>query len=249
MNASPDLHAQIGAFPPLHPELDSGRNSPIAGVLLTNADLDHIYGLPLLRESPAVAIHASAAVRESVERSGIAQLLGAFSHVTWHEAPGQLEPLRTPDGRATAIDYRFIPLPGGPPRFQEKSAHATGHSGAFWFEDANSGGRLLVAPDVAAIPPELLRAISEADIILFDGTFWTSDELRHYRPDARSAEEMGHLPIRDGSLPILRAAPARHKAYVHINNTNPILSPDSSERFAVEEAGVAVAFDGMEFHL
>jgi len=36
---------------------------------------------------------------------------------------------------------------------------------------------------------------------------------------------------------------------VHINNTNPILSPGSSERAAVEAAGMVVGDDAMEFEL
>src|SRR5882762_6885728 len=45
LNASPDLRAQIEAFPPLHPPTDRTRGSPIQAVLLTNADLDHTLGV------------------------------------------------------------------------------------------------------------------------------------------------------------------------------------------------------------
>ena len=50
INASPDLRAQIEAAPGLRPKAGGGRNSGIAGVMITNPDLDHILGLPLLRE-------------------------------------------------------------------------------------------------------------------------------------------------------------------------------------------------------
>src|SRR5580700_2857901 len=50
LNVSGDLRAQIEAFPSLHPDPASLRNSPIQGVLLTNADLDHVLGLFSLRE-------------------------------------------------------------------------------------------------------------------------------------------------------------------------------------------------------
>jgi len=249
INVSPDLRGQIEAFPALHARPDMGRNSPIEGVFLTNADLDHTYGLPLLRESPALAIHAPAAVRESLQASGIDGLLSAFCRTTWHEPPREFAPLMTGDGRASGLRYRFIPLPGGPPRFLKKSAYAEGHSGAYVIADLHSGARLLAAPDVAAITPELAQALAEADIVLFDGTFWTSDEMLYSRPDARSAEEMGHLPIRSGSLEALRASPARYKAYLHINNTNPMLSLAGPERTEVETAGIIVGYDGLEFTL
>src|SRR5438045_461577 len=38
LNASPDLRQQIEAFPALHPR--AVRDSPIAGAVLTNGDLD-----------------------------------------------------------------------------------------------------------------------------------------------------------------------------------------------------------------
>ena len=57
---------------------------------------------------------------------------------------------------------------------------------------------------------------------------------------------MNHLPISDGSLDFLRQSPARRKIYTHINNTNPIFMPGSSERMQVEDAGIEVARDGLE---
>ena len=42
---------------------------------------------------------------------------------------------------------------------------------------------------------------------------------------------------------------ARHRIYIHINNTNPIFLRGSPERAEVETAGIAVGKDGMEFEL
>jgi len=238
VNASPDLGAQMNASPALHP--GEKRESKIAGVLLTNADLDHVLGLALLREGPRLSIHATQAVRESLRASGIAGMLETYCGVDWREPEGRL------DGGLLA---RTIHLQGGPPPYQKQSSYTSGHSVAYHITDAHSGGRLLIAPDVGAMTPELLEAMREADCILFDGTFWTGDELRRIREGARTAEAMGHLPIRDGSLETLRAMPARHKVYFHINNTNPILDPHSAERVAVESAGMRIGRDGMEFDL
>ena len=85
--------------------------------------------------------------------------------------------------------------------------------------------------------------------ILFDGTFWSDHELVAVRPGARSARQMNHLPISDGSLDFLRQSPARRKIYTHINNTNPILMPGSPERAKLEQAGIEIARDGLEIVL
>src|ERR1700733_12299407 len=55
LNASPDLRLQIEATPVLHPR-DTGRDSPIAGVLLTSGDIDQIAGLLLLGQVDPVAV-------------------------------------------------------------------------------------------------------------------------------------------------------------------------------------------------
>jgi pyrroloquinoline quinone biosynthesis protein B len=127
--------------------------------------------------------------------------------------------------------------------------HATGHSVAYQIEDRKTGARLLAAPDVSAITPALAEALVNSDIVLFDGTFWSGNELSRVREGARTAEEMGHLPIREGSLEALRRLPAKYKVYFHINNTNPILEPESAERAEIEGAGMIVGYDGWEIDL
>jgi len=249
INASPDLGAQINGFPALHPRAPQLRQSRIAGVLLTNGDLDHVLGLLSLREEAGLGVHATAAVRETMRAAGIEGLLTAFCTVGWSEPDGQVAELLSADGTASGLMARAIFLPGTPPPFMKESAHATGHSVAYEIEDMKSGARLLVAPDVSAITPELAEALTASDIVLFDGTFWSSGELQQVRDRARTAEEMGHLPINGGSLDPLRESPAVLKAYFHINNTNPILAPGSRERAEVEVAGVIVGYDGLEFEL
>ena len=105
---------------------------------------------------------------------------------------------------------------------------------------------MLVAPAVGELTDELRDAANGSSVVLFDGTFWSDEELRDFRPRARTAREMNHLPIREESLDFLRDLKAQRKIYVHINNTNPILMPGSSERMQVEEAGIEIAHDGLE---
>src|SRR3954470_10672204 len=55
LNASPEVRAQIESFTGLHPR--AKRHSPIAGIVLTNGDLDHCLGLLSLRESYRLALY------------------------------------------------------------------------------------------------------------------------------------------------------------------------------------------------
>ena len=227
VNASPDLPRQIESAPALQPQPGSLRNSPIAGVLLTNADLDHTLGLLLLRQQQTpVLVYASDATRSALD--WLQLLLHPFGGSTWRTASGDFNSL------SNGLAFRAIEL------------HK---SNAFQLRDEVSGRAALVAPVVGEVTAELRDAVNTSDVILFDGTFWNDDELRAVRRDARSAREMNHLPISDSSLALLRHSPAHRKIYMHINNTNPILMPGSRERALVQQAGIEIACDGLEIIL
>jgi len=264
INASPDLAAQIEANTELQPTSRSPRNSPIAGVLLTNADLDHLLGLFSMREGGPLNIHATRATRMAASGApGVAAILDVFCGTVWHEPPTvEFAPITAGQDGASDLMYRAIKLPGGPPAFARETAGSGvpallpadgfgegAHSVAYQIKDRRTGGRLLVAPDVGGVTDELLEAIGDSDVVLFDGTFWSADELSAIKSNAPEAGQMGHVTIRDCSINLLRKAAARHKVYIHINNTNPILAADSPERAAVGAAGITVGSDGLEFNL
>jgi pyrroloquinoline quinone biosynthesis protein B len=251
VNASPDLPAQIQDFPDLQPRPDSLRNSPLTDVLLTNSDLDHVLGLFSLREGGRLNIHATAAVRDTLAGClGLETVLNTFCGSNWHEPPlADFQRLSPDPAPAPSLLYRAIELPGHPPPFAKSATHAGIQSVAYQFLDPQTGGRLLVAPDVAAVNQGLLEALATSDAVLFDGTFWSADELGGVKPNAPKAAEMGHVTIRDCSLELLGKLAARTKIYIHINNTNPVLAPHSPERATVEAAGITVGEDGFEFEL
>jgi len=224
INASPDLPRQIEIMPQLQPRCDSSRNSPIAGVLLTNSDVDHALGLLLLRqrETP-LAVYAAEETRAAL--AWIDSALARFCGIDWRKTSTDFQPL------AASIIFRAIEL--------HKSV-------AFQFRDGVSGRTVLFAPSVGKLSQELRDTIHASDVVVFDGTFWKNGELGVVRPGARTAREMNHLPISDGSLDSLRQSPARRKIYTHINNTNPILMPNSLEHAQVRQAGIEIARDGLE---
>jgi pyrroloquinoline quinone biosynthesis protein B len=227
INASPDLPRQIESMPKLHPGRDSPRNTPIAGVLLTNADIDHALGLLLLREQQRpLVVYAADETRSALR--WIDSVLARFSGIEWRTITAEFQSL------SGSIGFRAIELP---------------RSVAFQFRDDTSGATALFAPSVGELTEELRDAVHASDVVLFDGTFWSDKELAAVRPGARSAPEMNHLPISNGSLDFLRQSPARRKIYTHINNTNPILMPGTRERAQVEQAGIEIARDGLEIVL
>ncbi len=253
LNASPDIRAQIEAFAPLRPALEKVRNSPVEAVLLTNADLDHTLGLILLREGEKLRIHATPRVRESLA-NGMAfeSLLNSFCGVEWITPPVEPEPLMRRDDSASGLLYEAIPLTGKAPRFvRSKSEISDGNCVGYRITDSSTGGRLVFLPEVSRLDEDLARKLPECDALLFDGTFWSENEMRDCGAGTLAAADMGHAPVSGptGSLNTLAKLKIKHKIYTHINNTNPMLIEDSAERAAVTGGGCTVGYDGMEVNI
>jgi len=243
-NASPDIRTQIADAPALHPT--TTRSSPIAAVLLTDAEIDHTLGLLLLREAGAVEVHATAAVHDTLCRgTGVLSTLEAFARVTWREVmPG------TDVKLDDALTYRAFAVPTDKtPRFRTGGGDAA--VVGYRITDRRTGGALVYLPGVQRLTPAVHAELDDCSCLLIDGTCWRDDELVRLGVAAKTAHAMGHLAIDgpDGSLRQLADLPIDRQIYVHINNTNPILLEDSPQRRAVEARGVEVAEDGLEVQL
>jgi pyrroloquinoline quinone biosynthesis protein B len=140
-------------------------------------------------------------------------------------------------------------VPAGPPRFT--SSDHPGHTVGLLIRDEATNGICGFVPGCGGLDETLLGLLGQADLVLFDGTFWKDDELIALGIGERTAREMDHLPVSgpDGSLERLASLGSAHRIYTHINNTNPMLIEDSPERLLVERRGLAVGADGMRFTL
>lgn len=252
LNASPDIRFQIESFVPLLPP-GTVRGTPIQGILVTNADLDHTLGLLLLREGGRLPVHATSSVQRALDEGlHLTEVLDCYGGVEWRRPPASLAPLVCADGTSSGLSYAAFAVPGKLPRYWEGRASPSGEDAVgYRFVDESTGGRLVYVPGLAARDQDVLTRLQDADALLLDGTFWSDDEMRIVGAGKVSAREMGHLPVgsADGSLSALASLPAARKIYVHINNTNPMLREDSPERRAVEKAGAEVGWDGLEFTL
>lgn len=254
LGASPDLRYQIEAFPELHPR-GAGRNSPLAGVVLTGADLDHTLGLLLLREWQRLHVYSTGTVQDVLLSSNtIFRLLERMpDQIRWHSAaPDASFELTAPDGVRSGLMARLLALPGGLPAYAPPSAGVPPEDAVTaLFLTAPSGARMAYLPGLPDVSAALLAELQGCDAILVDGTFWTDDELVRVEGFGRLARDIGHLPVSGdgGSLQRLADLAGGRRIYVHINNTNPMLDEDSTEHALVRERGWEIAFDGMELNL
>jgi pyrroloquinoline quinone biosynthesis protein B len=237
VNASPDVGRQIEQF--LRPRLaeSHGRDEPLRRIFLTNADLDHTLGVLQLREGRRLRVTAPAAVRRSLDRGlRMTQVLDAYAGLEWRDAE---EEWRAVDD--SGLEVRVVPLAGGgSPRYDGERAPGPHAVGYVFRNGAATAG---IFPDVAVLDDALQAELEACDRVWFDGTFWNADELVRLGFSTRDAAAMGHVPMRE-SLPVLARLGPDRAAYLHINNTNPVLRPESAERTAVDAARVRIADDG-----
>jgi pyrroloquinoline quinone biosynthesis protein B len=246
LNASPDIREQIARSPELQPKAE-GRHSPIAAVLLTNGDVDHVAGLLSLRERQAFTVHATGPILEALAANPIFHVLDrSIVRFTELAAGETLEPL--PGLRVTPF-----PVPGKVPLYREGETVEIGiESGeTIGLEIAGAGRRVLYVPGCAHVTPRLAGRIAGADVLFFDGTCYHDDEMVRLGLSQKTSTRMGHLAMAGpgGSVTSLAKVPVGRRVFVHVNNTNPVLVEGSPERRAVEEAGWEIGWDGLRITL
>jgi pyrroloquinoline quinone biosynthesis protein B len=251
-NASPDLHHQIAANPVLHP-VDGVRDSPIAGALLVDGQIDHALGLLLLREhrEPLEVWTTKSVFGDLTSGLPILSVLKHYCGVNWHMVATDGTPFGIP--ALPGVDVIVMAVDGKPgPYSSHRQNPRIGDNVALVCRDLESKRQLFYAPGLARITPPIFLAMQSSHCVLVDGTFWRDDEMISAGVSAKRAEELGHLPQSGpgGMIETLaRLRVGARRILIHINNTNPILDEDSLERAELHRAGIEVAFDGMEIRL
>ncbi|HEV7337339.1 MAG TPA: pyrroloquinoline quinone biosynthesis protein PqqB [Bosea sp. (in: a-proteobacteria)] len=242
LNASPDLGSQIRATPALWPRGE--RHSPIGAVILSSAEIDHVTGLLSLRERHGFDLVALPPVLDAIAANPIFAAVPARRVAASASAPITL---------AGGLVAELFPVPGKAPLYlEDQDPKLESEAGETAGVRISGGGRSIVyIPGCAALSDDLRASVDGADLLFFDGTLFTDDEMIRAGVGQKTGRRMGHMPIagEDGSLAWLAGLPVARKVYIHLNNTNPALIAGSPERLMIEAAGVAVAHDGMEIEL
>ena len=243
VNASPDLRQPLETLD--QRGLGGVRAQPIAGVLLTDAEIDHTAGLLLLRESATpLRVYGDAGVERALSDGyPVLPMLQRYCGAEWQP----LEPGRTLPLDGSSLEVESFAAGGDAPRYLDGELEATG----FVFRDRATGGVVTYVPGLARLDDGVVARFAASDLVLVDGTFWRHDELARLGISDRTAADMGHVPLSGpgGTLEVLAGLERPRTVLIHINNTNPILLEDSPEREEVVRAGVEVAYDGLEVEL
>ena len=253
LGASPDLRAQITDCQDLHPR--SLRDSPVAGVVLASADLDHVLGLLLLRELQPLSVYGTASVLKVLrESNSMFRMLNRVpGQVNWNcIMSSQPFRLRLASGEDAGILCEAIPLAGHYPAYvQNGGGLSLQESVIGLILTSDSGHSVAYFPNASEIEEEVLARLQSVDLLLFDGTFWSDDELVSLQVGGQTARNMGHIPVAgdEGSLQRLCSLTGTRKFYIHINNTNPMLNEAGPQYREIRDAGWELAEDGWQAQL
>ncbi len=245
LNASPDLRQQIIASPCLHPR-GAKRQSPIKAVFVTNADVDHLAGLLTLREQQGFMLFGS--------RATLAQASGGiFGVLNSDLVDTRVAELDAHTDTGLGLWVKPFAVPGKVPLYLEGAEVEIGAETetTVGLEIGDGAKSFFYVPGCAEINQGVLKRLSGAELLFFDGTTFTDGEMVDLGLSKKTAWRMGHVAMSGdkGSLNVFAPCGIRRKIYVHINNTNPVLIEDSPQRSEAVRAGWDIAYDGMEVSL
>ena len=242
LNASPDIRQQLAQTPALHPT--GLRQMPLSSVLVTNGDIDHVAGLLTLREMQPFTLFATAGIHEVLSANPIFDALNA--RVVTRDTIA----LDTPFALTTTMTATLFSVPGKVPLYMEGDEVQTDlmSDQTVGVKLEGAGTTAFYIPGCALVNDDLRQRLDGADMVFFDGTLWRDDEMVRAGLGQKTGARMGHMSMNGdaGSISAFVGMDIRRKYYVHMNNTNPVLRPDSDERARAEAAGWIIAQDGME---
>lgn len=245
VNASPDIRDQVNRTDTFH-DVDEPRGTTIEEILLTDAEIDHASGLLFVREADSLNLRTTESVRHHLhEEFNLLPTLDAFTDCRWRELVLD-EPFEPLDG----LRVDPFPVAGSPPSYSSQDP-SLGDTIGLELTSPSEDEHVLYLPALAELTDDLKERVRHGDLVLLDGSFWSDDEMGSVDEPDRRASDMGHLPVGgdSGSLEQFRKLNDTRKVYVHVNNTNPMLHPESEERRRVEEAGFTVGRDDMIFEV
>ncbi len=250
INASPDIRAQLEAFPAIQPK-HGLRDTGIKAVLLIDSQIDHTTGLLMLREGKPLDIYCTEMVKQDLTTGfPIFNMLSHYCTVNHHPVPI--------DGGSFTIpaiaDLRFYTQSlksKAPPYSPHRHDPHDGDNIGLVIEQISTGKKVYYAPGLGEIENHVMANMLNADCVLVDGTFWSENEMIDLGLSKKPAAEMGHLPQsgNGGMIEVLNGVPKARKILIHINNSNPILDEDSEPHWQLLQAGIELAYDGLEIEL
>ncbi len=256
INAAPDLRQQLVATPRLHPHAGRLRHSPVAGVVLTNGEVDAVAGLLSLREGSPFTLYAHDRVLAILRSNSIFNVLNEKLVARVPIAVDAPVELSLPGGAPSGLEILPFVVPGKSAWYLDGTSHPAGEDGdgdtlGLRISSKQDGKSFYFIAACARVTDELAQRLAGVSLVFFDGTLWRDDEMISLGLSAKTGRSMGHIAMsgQDGAIDALAGLGIGRKVFLHVNNSNPALMPNAPERETATQAGWEFAHDGMEIVL
>ena len=221
IDATPDFREQLHLLHELAPECS------LKGIFLTHAHIGHYTGLMHLgREcmnTRALDVFATSALGAFLSSNGPWSQLVRAGNIRLNQIrPGKAIRL----GEALTIEPLLVP-------------HRDEYSDTVAYLMREPAHSLFYCPDIdrwQQWPQDLSEFLSQVNIALLDGTFFSQDELPN-----RNMAEVPHPLVRDTVAAIAGTKCAVR--FIHLNHSNP-LNREGAERDWLRSRGFDVAYEG-----
>jgi pyrroloquinoline quinone biosynthesis protein B len=256
VNASPDLRQQLIATPQLYPKRGALRHTPIARVILTNAEVDAVAGLLAMRESSPFTIYAHDRGLAILQANSIFNVL---NEKLVRRQPIELETLfepELPDGSRSGLEILPFAVPGKGAWYLEGKVHPgnadpSGDTLGLRIADKASGKHFYFLAACGEVTKDMKSRITGAPLVFFDGTVWHDNEMIAAGLGNKTGQAMGHIAMSGdrGAIAALAGLGIGQTMFLHVNNSNPALLSGSPECETAQRAGWQIPLDGTEITL
>ncbi len=176
------------------------RHSPIAGVILTNGEIDAVAGLLSMREGSPFTIYAHAKVLAILKANSIFNVLNEKNVRRQPiEMDKAFEPA-LPDGSPSGIEILPFAVSGKGAWYLEGKAHPGGNDGAgdtlgLRIRTRRAANIFYFLAACADVTDDLKSRLAGAPLVFFDGTVWRDDELIAAGLGNKTGQGMGHIAM------------------------------------------------------
>lgn len=250
IDAGHDIKTQLeihGIVPQANLVKKAYRESRIDSVLLTHGHADHTVGLAefCTGKSFEIPVYGPPDL--------IDFLFGTPEHPNYFGALGRLAknyvtPIKLRENQQINLLKEIRIMGFEIPHTQILKNGRRYPSSTYAYEISHNKKRLIYAPDIGKLTPEILERIEGTDVFIMDATFWWDNELERISKIPITSYQLGHIP-QEESVEILKNKDLGRIIYTHFNHTNPVLNSKQPYRKKVSDSNQEIAYDGMEIIL
>ena len=245
INSSPEFTCQINDLLTDYNHETAIRSKMINDVILMDSQMDHITGLLSMRENRTLNLYCNENTYDEIyNKFNILEILSYYLDIK-HTSINENRSFKV----ESIPEIEFIPiyLDSKPPPFSEnREKPIKGNNLGLIIKEVDKEQYIFYAPGISNIDEKIANIIKKSKFSLIDGTFWHNEELIDMQISKKDSKSMGHISNQE-LIKIVNKYKLFDKIYlIHINNTNPILDPESEQCKKIEEARIKITYDKLE---